>query len=68
MSNPMVMAPLMEGALNLPRTVAAQLMTFVVQFVAFAAGLLFYAYAFKCVDLIEFLQDFVFRKKTSEIS
>jgi hypothetical protein len=67
MSSPMVAAPLMEGVLNLPRTVAAQLMTFVIQIVAFGTGLLFYAYAFKCTDLIELLQDFVFRKKTSEI-
>jgi hypothetical protein len=49
----------------LPRVVTAQLMTFVIQFVAFAAGLLFYAYAFKCTDFIELLQDFVFRKKVT---
>ena len=68
MSRPMVIAPLMEETLNLPRNIAAQLMTFVIQFVAFGAGLLFYAYAFKCTDLIELLQDFVFRKKeTPEI-
>ncbi|HUD01267.1 MAG TPA: lipid II flippase MurJ, partial [Rhabdochlamydiaceae bacterium] len=65
MSSRIVLSPLMEGALNLPRDVAAQLMTFVMQFVAFAAGLLFYAYAFKCTDLIELLQDFVFRKKAA---
>jgi len=65
MSTPMVIAPLMEWALNLPRTVAAQLMAFVIQFAAFASGLLFYAYAFRCTDLIELLQDFVFRKKVS---
>jgi len=67
MSSPMMLSPLIEGALNLPRGVAAQLMTFVIQFVAFAAGLLFYAYAFKCIDLIELLQDFVFRKKITEV-
>jgi putative peptidoglycan lipid II flippase len=67
MPNPMVLAPLMDGVLNLPRTVATQLMTFVILSVAFGTGLLFYAYAFKCTDLIELLQDFVFRKKTSEI-
>jgi peptidoglycan biosynthesis protein MviN/MurJ (putative lipid II flippase) len=65
MSSPMVLAPFMEGALNLPRDVAAQLMSFMLQFVAFATGLLFYAYAFKCTDLIELLQDFVFRKKVT---
>ena len=65
--SPVVLAPLMEGALNLPRTVTLQLAAFVSQFVAFAGGILFYAYAFKCTDLIELLQDFVFGKKSSEI-
>jgi putative peptidoglycan lipid II flippase len=65
MSSSVVLAPLID--LNLPRSIAAQLMTFVIQFVAFGIGLIFYAYAFKCTDLIELLQDFVFRKKTSEI-
>ncbi len=66
-ATPMMLSPLMEGVLNLPRDVGTQLMAFVMQTVAFGAGLLFYAYAFKCTDLIELLQDFVFRKKTSEI-
>jgi putative peptidoglycan lipid II flippase len=65
MFSPMVLAPLMKGALNFPRDITAQLMMFMMQFVAFAAGLLFYAYAFKCTDLIELLQDFVFRKKAT---
>jgi putative peptidoglycan lipid II flippase len=62
---PMVLSPLLEGALNLPRSVAAQLTAFVTQFAAFGGGILFYAYAFKCTDLIELLQDFVFRKKAA---
>lgn len=65
--SPVVLAPLMEGILNLPRTVIPQLAAFAGQFAAFGVGILFYAYAFKCTDLIELLQDFVFRKKSTEI-
>ena len=65
--SPMILSPLMEGALNLPRTIVPQLVAFFTQCAAFAGGLLFYAYAFKCTDIIELLQDFVFRKKTMEV-
>ncbi len=63
--SPMVLTPLMEGTLNFPRTVIPQLAAFVTQFVAFAGGILFYSYVFKCTDLIEIFQDFIFRKKTA---
>jgi putative peptidoglycan lipid II flippase len=66
MLSPSMLAPLMNSVLNLPHTVTAQLMTFVLQFIAFSTGLLFFAYAFKCTDLIELLQDLVYRKKTIE--
>jgi putative peptidoglycan lipid II flippase len=62
---PMVLTPLFESAGNFPRTIIPQMMVFLLQFTAFASGLVFYAYAFKCTDIIELLQDFVFRKKVS---
>lgn len=65
--SPALIAPLMNGDLTLPRTITAQLMTFVLQFVAFSTGLVFSAYVFRCSDLIELLQDFVFRKKSIEV-
>ncbi len=62
---PMVLTPLVETAAIFPRTIASQLMVFLTQFAAFGGGLFFYAYAFKCTDLIELFQDFIFRKKTA---
>ena len=61
--SPIALAPLLEGDLNLPRTIVPQMIGFATQFTAFAAGILFYAYAFKCTDLIQLFQDFVFKKK-----
>lgn len=65
--SPVVIVPLVEGTLNFPRTLIPQLIAFATQFTAFAGGMFFYAYAFKCTDLIELLNDFVFRKKTQKV-
>jgi len=61
--NPTILTPLLESSVSFPRTIVNQLAVFLTQFAAFAGGILFYAYAFKCTDLIELFQDFVFRKK-----
>jgi putative peptidoglycan lipid II flippase len=60
--SPTLLAPLAESA-HFSRTLVSQMAVFLTQFAAFAGGILFYAYAFRCTDLIELFQDFVFRKK-----
>lgn len=61
--NPTVLTPLTESVVSFPRAAVNQITVFLTQFAAFGGGILFYAYVFKCTDLIELFQDFVFRKK-----
>lgn len=63
--SPSILSPLTEN--GLPRTLMTQLSAFLAQSTAFICGILGYAFVMKNGDLMELIQDFVLRRKATEL-